>query len=106
MLPHLRLAGAHQITIDFYGQGDSGEIQEISCNELDLTVKCPGDKENRTYHEMLLDVGYAYLEDKEDWVNNEGGYGSLILNLNQRTIHCEMNIRVTHTEEYEHNSRF
>jgi|SRR6266404_2966448 len=98
MLPHLKLAGVTKITVSFDGSGDSGEITDITAKNFDLEVQCPGKQDS--YERLLSAVMGAYLEDKEDWYNNDGGYGSITIDLTHRTIQCDMNIRITNIEEY------
>jgi hypothetical protein len=43
------------------------------------------------------------LDGIEDWYNNEGGYGSISIDLDEFTYSIENNIRVTEVEMYNHN---
>jgi hypothetical protein len=42
------------------------------------------------------------LDDIEDWYNNDGGYGTVTINLNDFTYSIENNVRITDVETYNH----
>ena len=45
------------------------------------------------------------LEGIEDWWNNEGGYGTLLVDLEEGSYEIEVNIRITDTEYYSHSGK-
>ena len=107
MLHKLKDVGVAYVSIEYNGGGDSGCI--------DCTTALNSEEEFINIHELpnhtelqniLFDIA-DYFEGKilnsiEDWWNNDGGYGELILNLSDLSYNIQNNIRYTQTESYEH----
>lgn len=87
----------NEVTVDFDGSGDSGEIEDPTATnkkgeEIEFT-----DEERNT----LIEFFDQYLEATGyDWYNNDGGYGTMTLNLNTGDITGELSERYTETREY------
>ena len=84
MLPvigRLRDYGVATVRADFDGQGDSGEIHEITFFDVN-------------YDEIDEDLKSADLIESAvndahgDWVNNDGGYGHINMRLNTCEVDC------------------
>lgn len=124
----LKVLGGHSAVVEFQGGGDSGEIhnavlydqnnKEIDCSgitidwtkrialhdplrqewvERDETMPTP-------VLDVLRDMAETMLENEGlDWYNNDGGQGSLNIDLTQSppTITLNVGINYTHTEEHE-----
>lgn len=130
LLTLLKVLGGRRVLVEFDGSGDSGSIedaflQDENGNSIDLTnatfdwyEKSSGfDKEQKQWvitskpvpnmpvGEILRAVCEDALEDAgHDWYNNEGGYGSLTIDLTTTppVIKLNVSIRVVSTEDYEH----
>src|SRR3954454_22088958 len=113
--------GVAEVRIEFDGSGDEGQIEDITCTKadgtpgaLDWPCDIPGkvthaaasesfipsnktpSEESRpmTMHELLDEWAYELLvEVGLDWVNNDGGYGEIVITPADDAIRCEMNIR-------------
>lgn len=131
MLHILRRYCIGEMWIDFDGGGDSGQVTGayggeavdtllgIKASDVVLTVMADFTdpaygsellsifKENRVggrnkMGDVIDDWAYDLLEETHyDWVNNEGGYGTIHINVDGETIKCDMSIRVTNTEDHE-----
>ena len=124
LLTQLKLLGIKEIHVNFEGGGDDGDIQDMDVvPEMDLEAitadyawsvqqtynqetrewKSKVVRESSTLSELLKDLTYAALEETQmDWVNNEGGQGSLIIDFSETppTITLDLEINVTTTEPY------
>lgn len=94
--------GISRVNISYSGSGDSGAIDHISYidsqeEEQEIESK---------YNDDIEKVVYPLLEDIEDWYNNEGGEGIVVLNLKEKTYTINNNIRYIHYEEYKHSGNF
>lgn len=97
----LQMKGVGFITIDFDGAGDSGEISNVDFL----------DENNRAYHsDDITDEDYQNVEEVfyclfdnmlGDWYNNEGGYGSVTIELDGGNYSIDANYRTVETENYE-----
>ena len=115
----LKLAdlGVTGIKIIYSGGGDSGAIDDIiyttqeitnfedlydldqyseSCLNLrDLSTSFYSDIENFADEKILNDI--------EDWWNNEGGYGEVLIAIPSGNYKINNNIYISNTEEFIHN---
>jgi len=87
LISRLRDEGVIQVEIRYDGSGDSGSVEDI---EL---VTGNHDRENQKrlddmFDEELRDFAYHVLEHHYDWdwYNNEGGYGSVDINVETSEI--------------------
>lgn len=111
-------AGISRLTIDFDGEGDSGQLSDITAYAGDTPVKLP--ETPVTFHrsqwntdglithsealnEALETLCYDYLEQKHDgWENNEGAYGTFEFDVGNRTVSLEFNERFVDTTMHNH----
>lgn len=85
--------GITAIEAEFNGGGDSGEIEDITYYS-DIECKNPvKDKPENGTDAIIIGLLDEYLDNTGyDWYNDDGGYGSITLNLITGDIKCEMNI--------------
>jgi len=100
----LKDRGITKITVTYEGSGDSGSIEDC------LYYDAEDDEYYRAQigitdeqHDSIINLVYPMLDDIEDWYNNDGGYGTVTIHLNDFTYSIENNIRVTEIETYNHN---
>lgn len=101
----LKDRGIVKLEIRYEGSGDSGSIED--CHYYDAE-----DDESYYYraqigiteeqHDEIINLVYPMLDDIENWYNNDGGYGTVTINLNDFTYSIENNVRFTDVETYEH----
>ena len=115
----LKLAdlGVTGIKIFYSGGGDSGDIDDIVYT---TTKEASFDNINtlNSYGENLLNLhtlddelsdkikdfaNEKILNDLEDWWNNDGGYGVMLIKIPSGQYEISNIIYVTDTEEFEHN---
>ena len=117
LLLQLADLGVAGIKIIYSGGGDSGAIDEIIYTTEKVT--CLEDLENLDqYSENVLNLRdlstslYSDIEDFatsklldniEDWWNNEGGYGTVLITIPSGNYKINNNIYFTETETYNHN---
>ena len=95
MLPivgKLKDHGIAKIIAEFDGQGDSGEVHDITFYDI-----------NHNYIDfdvcnILEDYIYKLIEEcvndyGGDWVNNDGGYGNVNIDLKNKTVEIDYNQR-------------
>ena len=97
----LKDAGVQEIQIGYSGSGDSGGINEVSyfdnkgeeIHYQDIDIN----------HDELQDLCYPFLNDIEDWWNNDGGQGLMTVMLD--TLEYDIKNEVNHmeSETYKHN---
>jgi hypothetical protein len=122
LLIQLADLGVTGIKIIYEGSGDSGAIEDVlytvdklSENEEDAfdAVKSlepwdTGVKRLDMLHSGLCSDIQNFAEEKilndvEDWWNNEGGYGTMLIKIPSGKYEINNNIYTTDTEEFEHN---
>jgi hypothetical protein len=89
-LPILKRLGVKTVEVAFSGYGDEGNINEV--------VFIPElNKENWFDHSNFDDVLYEYLDPASvgDWINNEGGFGTISINVETGKIQGEINFNET-----------
>jgi hypothetical protein len=87
----LKNMGITELVAEYDGSGDSGSIETIYCeDENGNTISIDSDTESKV-EEMLYEV----LSDKYqyDWYNNEGGYGTVRINIEDKTWNVDGAIR-------------
>lgn len=94
--------GISKVNITYSGSGDIGAIDTISYfdsedNKQDISDEYTKDIEN---------IIYPLLYDIEDWYNNEGGEGVVILDLNEKTYSIDNRIRYIEYNNYNHSGDF
>lgn len=87
----LKNMGITELVAEYDGSGDSGSIETIYCeDENGNTISIESEVESKV-EEMLYEV----LSDKYqyDWYNNEGGYGTVRINIEDKTWNVDGAIR-------------
>jgi hypothetical protein len=115
----LKELGVTDVTFEFEGGGDEGQIEAVLTepevntsrpflgNEVakDLFIK-DGYQEYADLRDVLESWAYKLLDETgEDWVNNEGGYGSITVQGFQKEkleVLTDMNVRVVQDENSTH----
>lgn len=125
ILPVLRDASIEAVTVEFDGGGDSGAIEGIYCTPGHLDPLLDTLTAEHLSTQSFLDDGqwtsgltpeiaplrtiidtltYDYLsETSVDWYNNDGGYGSLQIDVGQGTVELSVYVRYTESSN-EHSS--
>jgi hypothetical protein len=97
----LKDKGVAKIKVEYSGGGDSGAIDTIyfTDHKDDLLVidleEIPDYDKDTVEH-----IAYKYLNNIEDWWNNDGGYGTFEINIDTMEYEIENNIRFTDVETY------
>ena len=107
MLHKLKDIGAAYVHIEYTGGGDSGFIDSTSALNSENNFINIHELPNHTeLQNILLNIADYFeesiLSNIEDWWNNDGGFGTLILDLSDLSYRIENNIRHTQTELYYH----
>jgi hypothetical protein len=107
--------GVTGIKVHYEGGGDSGAIEAIvytdkeDANFIDIDLISAWNQEKDL--EKLNSSAYAtiqnfahetILDNIEDWWNNEGGYGDLLIKVPSGEYLINNNLRVVEIEEYTH----
>ena len=116
LLLQLADLGVTGIKIIYSGGGDSGAIDEIIYTTEEVT--CLEDLDDLDpYSENVLnlrDLGESFysniedfatsklLDNVEDWWNNEGGHGTVLITIPSGNYTINNNIYITNTEEFIH----
>lgn len=111
--------GVRYVIATYTGGGDSGQIDDyyvyyhehISRDEDEIDIvydkfsNWRNDKITCTSEipESIKDYFYELLDCVEDWYNNDGGHGTVILNVTTGKSKVFNHIHITTTESYEHN---
>lgn len=114
----LKLAdlGVTGIKIFYSGGGDSGDIDDIVYTTskeaaFNNIMNLPSHGEDVLYLQNLNDeladkikyfANEKILNDIEDWWNNDGGYGVMLIKIPSGQYEINNTIYVTNTEEFEH----
>lgn len=122
----LKMHGVASINVNFNGEGDSGALEEpefytvdralVNLDEQQLEwVETSSSWRNgewftsthtamRSIPDIVRDVAYAALSlSRYDWYNNNGGYGSFNIDLEEMPpkITLDMHLRTVVTDDYE-----
>jgi len=116
LLLQLADLGVTGIKVMYSGGGDSGAIDNIIYTRAEVSLEDLDDLE--AYSENVLNLKdlstsfYSDIEDFatsklldniEDWWNNEGGYGTVLIAIPSGNYKINNNIYFTETETYNHN---
>jgi hypothetical protein len=114
----LAAAGITDVTVEFDGEGDSGQIESVIACKGDAHVPLPGQTvtlqsaswdgkevslQEMAFHEAIERLCYDYLEQEQGgWENNDGAFGDFKLSVASRTVELEFNGRYSdvHTSAY------
>ena len=119
VIAELRDNGVEFVGCYYEGGGDSGAIDQYYFFDEEFSMRWDDDfgldysdngnmdtqlseKLRRNVETKLEDLFYRELNTIEDWWNNDGGYGSMVLNLQTMEFKISNNVRYTNTEEYIH----
>ena len=115
----LKDLGVTEVTFEFEGGGDQGQIEDV-LTEPKVNTSCPflgnevaRDLFTKDGHQLYADLrdvletwAYTLLDETgEDWVNNEGGWGSITVTGFQKEkleVVTDMNIRIINSENTTH----
>jgi hypothetical protein len=89
----LKNMGITELVGEYRGGGDSGSIETIYCEDEDGSIiSIESDVESKV-EEMLYEV----LSDNYDyaWYNNDGGYGTVRINIEDKTWKVDGIVRTT-----------
>jgi len=114
----LKLAdlGVTGIKIFYSGGGDSGDIDDVvytttkevafnainSMNNYGEGILHLADLDGELRDQLIDFANEKILNDLEDWWNNDGGYGVMIIKIPSGEYEIANTIYVTDTEEFEH----
>lgn len=115
----LKELGVTDVNFEFEGGGDEGQIEAVLTEpKVDLAVPFLGNEvakdlfikdgyqEYADLRDVLESWAYKLLDETgEDWVNNEGGYGSITVTGFQKEkleVLTDMNVRVVQDENSTH----
>jgi hypothetical protein len=108
----LAQAGVTSVTVEFDGEGDSGQIESVVATSGDKPEKLPRtpvalqfvhwdgrtDTVQTPLSAAIPDLCYGYLSREHGgWENNDGAYGTFTFDIGRRTIELEFNGRFTDT---------
>ena len=107
--------GVTGIKVHYDGGGDSGAIENIvytdiedaNFSDIDLVSAWDQDKNlaalNSSAYATIENFAHeTILDNLEDWWNNEGGYGELLIKVPSGEYIINNNIRSMNVEEYNH----
>lgn len=110
--------GIGYIHIEYSGGGDSGAIDSIhyisnSCENMqdswnteNLSMHCVDyeclDRPKKLQEQVIEDSAYRHLNTIEDWWNNEGGFGCLVIEIPSLIFKNTNNVNYTQTHTYNH----
>lgn len=107
--------GITGIKVHYEGGGDSGAIENVvyttkenaNFDDIEDLNSWDKDKDLRSLNSDLCSTieNFAHehiLDDLEDWWNNEGGYGQLLIKVPSGEYLIHNNIRIIEIEEYDH----
>jgi len=91
--------GIEKVIADFDGQGDSGEVHEYCFYDIDR------ERIDYKVSQELEDYIYSLVEDcvdsyGGDWVNNDGGYGNVTINVKGKVIDANYYQRTIYEYEW------
>jgi hypothetical protein len=107
--------GVTGIKVHYDGGGDSGAIEAVvytdeenaNFSDIDLVNEWDQDKNlatlNSSAYANIQDFAQETLLDNiEDWWNNEGGYGDILIKVPSGEYLINNNVRIMNVEEYNH----
>jgi hypothetical protein len=89
-----RKLGITSVSIDFYGSGDEGSIEDVTFT--------PADVADEALKQDVTDWAYSFLDATGiDWYNNDGGGGTISFDLTAGlfTYHIDVNEMTSETAE-------
>lgn len=116
----LKKEGVEQVTVEFDGGGDDGQIDGSDLPDKVSKIVIKGSKVSQgtiyskdgptrqwkndcTVGEIVDGICYEILESLYGgWENNDGAFGNFIFNVKKRSVSLEFNERYTESKLYEH----
>jgi hypothetical protein len=114
VLPVLRQLGVDFVQVDFDGSGDSGQIEraqlapnvDTSGVRVDVPVTHNQFLDGRwqgvtvvkslNLDDAIQQLSEGYIESNDcDWFNNDGGWGSMTIDVGSGSVSIEINVRYT-----------
>src|ERR1700730_10739927 len=111
-------AGITTVSVEFDGEGDNGQIGDITARSGDAAVPLPespvtlygavhGTAKLRStqtsLREAIETLCYGYLEQQQGgWENNNGGYGEFTFDVAGRRIDLEFHARFTDSTQFDY----
>ena len=89
---HLKDKGTHTIEVCFSGSGDDGGIDDVYCYDhasKNINIR----EKTRNLDEIFYRIIHSHADTTGDWINNEGGYGTLTINLEDNSYEMDLNLR-------------
>tara|TARA_Y100000389_G_scaffold199476_1_gene237924 strand:- start:276 stop:683 length:408 start_codon:yes stop_codon:yes gene_type:complete len=119
IIAELKDNGVNFVGCYYEGGGDSGAIEYYTFFNEEFNMRWDDNyaldysengnmdstidqKLKHSVETQLEDLFYNELNTIEDWWNNDGGYGSMLLNLETMEFKINNNVRYTDVEEYSH----
>jgi hypothetical protein len=106
VLDALSEAGIASVTVEFDGEGDSGQINGVHCEgsgadlaKINVTVRHAAfggaiSEKTETLESAVESLCYGYLEfEHGGWENNDGAFGEFTIDVAARTIALEFSAR-------------
>ena len=114
----LAAVGLTRVTVEFDGEGDSGQINGIAAHAGEAPAEFPSTSltlhqatqtgsdlrtAEATLHDAIETLCYDYLTQCHDgWENNDGAYGTFEFDVQNRTVHLDIDERFTDTTNSTH----
>lgn len=109
MMTNLKDLGIKRIEVGFSGSGDSGDIDDVYFNtydDLDISsevINAFKEKSGVDIDNEIRDFAWEIINDKVDtvgdWVNNEGGFGTIQIDVENQSYDLSYSQRTT--EDYD-----
>ena len=106
LVTKIKNLGVNKIEITFSGSGDSGDIDEVQfiANEWDDITSDITSKIGDDCIDHFRDIAHNIIEDKVDpigdWVNNEGGFGTITIYTDSSSYDLNYSQRTTEDHDW------
>lgn len=99
--------GIKVIKAEYHGGGDSGGIEDWAVyGDEDKNILITNTELTDLVIEELESIVHDKLNTIEDWWNNDGGWGHIIIKVPSGEYHIENNIYYTESEMFPHEGSF
>lgn len=91
-----------KVEVTYSGSGDSGCIDDVVAYDADYKhIDLDSIVSNIDVKEAIEDLSYEILQDKYqyDWYNNEGGYGTIYIHINDLNWNIDGYVYETQTHD-------
>ena len=111
-------SGIATVTVNFNGEGDSGQIEDITAFSKGEPVQVPNvhieihriswgsaqpEKGWTSLYEAIEELCYDFLSQTHGgWENNDGAFGDFTFRVEERSIDLEFSARFTDSVNYSH----